>query len=488
MHKAGYLLALCAGASAACGTDVAIAVSAAPADAGVTGPEKPPQCMSGNIKDRLHRSTVPLSEPVRYKRTQYFFGLPQDDRIALSMVNNNVGMLAWVNSAGDTVHVTPLAARPDSITRFGNDVLVEGTELSGLVALEDGFALLTRRLDRGEPIGEGMTPTQATYLVRWKGIDEVFAAPLTGTKSIVEAPDDLKHDYPNPISSINALSGRLAVYGSHFGAYFSVRNGLGDRYKHEDPSMTTHADKFVEIDENGKFVSGWRMGCRQSLGNRLVADASGFHAFCMSDGTILLPGVALVLGTRDAPRLAPETAPASGGYAGGNFGSAIKIPSGYLVAWASRGTGPFDLHEPAVIVLDNDRKVVVVRWPFLTTREPMRDAVNVHAAPYGDKVLLVWETIDSPTFRNGYSTGTYGGTHFQLVDAQGQKASEEETLLESVAPNGQDEIVQFPNGDLAWAYVPEPRDFQTALSSSRLPNLPPLYEIKLVRLTYCTPP
>jgi hypothetical protein len=334
-------------------------------------------------------------------------------------------------------------------------------------------------------------------LVRWQNGREIFAVPLTGTVSIVDAPEDVKRDYPNPVGSINALSGRLAHYGSQFGAYFSVRGGLGDRYA--TPQTTTHADKFVQIDKDGQFVSGWRMGCRQSLGNRLVADASGFTAFCMSDGTLDTPGLRLVLGVGISRRIAGESRDAA--YAGGNFGSAVKVPDGYLVAWASRGVSgasnsnedpvpAFNFHEPAVAVLDNDRNRVLSQFPFLPDSQPapIRDAVNVHAANYGDKVLIVWETIDSPQFRaNGYSTGAYGGTHFQLVDAQGKKASEEETRLDFIAPNGQDEIVQFPNGDLGWAYVPEVRNFQTLVPATDLPNLPAIAEIRFVRLKYCVP-
>src|SRR5262245_19357368 len=144
MRKARYLAAVsCAIASAiaGCGTEVATAVYVPPPDAGAG---TPPQCPSTKIGDRLiHYGSVILDEPVRYKRTGYFFGLPQDDRIAFSVANNNVGMVAWVNAAGTTVRVTSLAIGADVISRIGADVPVEGTELSGLVALDDGFALLT---------------------------------------------------------------------------------------------------------------------------------------------------------------------------------------------------------------------------------------------------------------------------------------------------------------------------------------------------------
>jgi hypothetical protein len=499
MHKARSLFALSfACANAGCGTEVALAVYPVPADAGVPGlPEKPPQCGSTKLIDRLSYGAVPLPEAVRYKRTGYFFGLPQDDRIAFSMLNNHVGMVAWVNSSGTTVHVTFLAVGPDSISRVGADVPVDGTELSGLVALDDGFALLTRRPDIGEPIGPGMTQEQATFLVRWQNGGVTFAVPLTGTRSIVNVSDlALKRDFPNPVTGYpNPLSGRLAFNGSHFGAYFSVRGGVGDAH-----GLDSHADKFVEVDQSGQYVGGWRMGCRQSLGNRLVAEPSGFTAFCMSDGLIDTPGLRYVWGAGSSRRLASESVTREGAYVGGNFGSAVKIADGYVIAWASRGVTAgssvespipsYDLHEPAAIILDNSGNLIFKDWPFLAPApRPIRDAVNLHASPYGDKVLFVWETIDSPRFvaSNGYSTGAYGGTHFRLMDTQGKPASDDEIMPTSIAPNGQDEIVQLPSGDLLWAYVPEVRDFQMPVTSMALPSLPPIYEIKFVRLRYCIP-
>jgi hypothetical protein len=494
MQQARYLVALsCACASTACGTEIATAVEPPRVDAGPPGvPERPPQCNSTKIIDRLIQTTIPLTEGVRYKRSLSYFGLPQDERIALSSSPNNVSLVAWLNLAGTHVHVTRLAMTRTEIARFGTDYTVEGTELGGLVALDDGFALLTRRPDLGDPLGEGGMPTQATYLVRWRNDVEVFAAALTGTKSIVNVADadlNLKRDFP----LTNGVSGRLVFNGSHYGAYFVARGGQGDRW------FDQFADKFVQVDAGGGFVSGWRMGCRVYLGGRLVADGSRFVPFCMSDGRIETPGLTLVLGPFATRRLAYETYAEQ--YAGGNFGSAVKTNNGFLVAWASRGVNimgnsispAHDFHEPAVALVDNDlNPVPPPDWPFLPgSARRVRDAVNVHAAPYGDdKVLIVWETIDSPTYRpnSGYSTGTYGGTHFRFVDAAGKPASEPEMVPSAIAPNGQDEIVQLPNRDLVWAYVPEePRDFQTPVSSVQLPNLPVISKIGFVRLLYCPP-
>jgi hypothetical protein len=505
MQKARIVVALsCACASAACSTEIATAVHPRP----TPGLPEPQPCTSPRITDRITETSITLPEAVRYRRSLSYFGLPQDERIAFSSSTNNASYVAWLNNSGTYVHVTPVAVTGTEMARSEPDYLVPGTELSGLVAFDDGFALLTRRTDRGDPIGEGGMPAQATHLVRWKNGSELFAVALTGTASITNADLSEKRDYPF------GQSGRLAFKGTHYGAYFSVRGFSAptggppqDRYAGE------HGDKFVQIDDSGRLVNAWRMGCRQHLQGRLIADESGFVRFCLSDGTIGNPGLQVVEGTANARHLAFESSPPpmiERGYGGGNFGSAVKTASGYLVAWSSRGvslpinaTSPeaaHESHEPAVAVLDNNRQLTSSpEWPFLMTRPPPQDAVNVHAAAYGDKVLVVWETIETPQFRHprelptvrageGFSTGVYGGTHFRLVDAAGKSASQEDWLPRAIAPNGADDIVQLSNGDLMWAYVREPqRDFQTIVANADLPNLPNLYEIRLVRLTYCIP-
>ena len=486
MQKARYLVVVsCACASAACGTEVARAVDIA-RDAGPTGiPVSPPVCNSNYVTDRIIRGEVTLPEPVSYRRAGYYYGHPQDDRIAFATTRNNGGLVAWLNSAGTHVHVT--AITPD-LQRDGDDVVVEGTEVSGLVAFDDGFALLTRRTDPGEPLGDAMTPVQAAYLVRWQNGAEAFAVPLTGTKSITNAPDSEKRDYPT------GLSGRLAFSGAQFGAYFTVRGAANDRY------VNLNSDKLVQVDETGLFAGGWRAACRQSLGTRLLAEMDRFVPFCISDGEVGTPGLYAALGTRSARRLATEVTYSSGNYATGNFGSAVPRPDGYLVAWASRGVSSNgnaanNSHEPAVALVNPDLYLVADSvWPFQPVKgaEPAEDAVNVHAAPYGNRVLLVWETIASPQYRPGYghSTGQYGGLHFRFVDFEGNAASEEEEMADPIAPNGPDDIVQFPTtGDLGWAYVVEPgRSFETLLTPSSVPNTPPINKIGFVRLTYCTGP
>ena len=503
MLKARSLIAMsCACASAACGTEIARAVDiAVPPTVGPGGlPEKPPVCSTSKLVERLLYGKVMLPDAVRYKRSAYFFGFPQDDRIAFSVSDNNVGQVAWMSNGGTKVHVTPISpvdfAPTANDIRAGEDVTLDGFDVGGLVALKDGFALLTRRPDPGEPISE--STGQATFLVRWADdVQDVrFAVPLTGTNYKNNTTDLYeKRDFPLPVSPITT-SGRLVFDGARFGAYFGVRGGLGDRYANQS------SDKFVVLDDAGQYVSGFRAACRQNLGMRLLFDTSGFVPFCLSDGEFGNAGAGAYVvtpATKALRRVMPEITIASGGV-GGNFGSAVKLPNGYMLVAATRGVitrygqiiGPWrDFHSPGVAMVKKDLTIAYDRvWPFIPEDDPTfvltDDAVNVHAQAYGsDKVLVVWETIAQPILQsNGASVGNYGGTHLRLIDVNGNSASEDEVVPTSIAPNGPDEIVHFPNGDLGWAYVPEDRVFQNITA----PSVSALTEIRFVRLPYCTPP
>jgi hypothetical protein len=368
--------------------------------------------------------------------------------------------------------VTPIA--PAEFSPAGNDVranedmLVDGFDVGGLVALDDGFALLTRRADPGEPIPE--SAGQATFLVRWQnGTGPLFAVPLTGTESRTSADAAEKRDFPLPISPIS-LAGRLVV-----------------------------------VDEAGQVVSSFRALCRRNLGSRLLYDTTGFVPFCLSDGDYGTAGLYAVPPTKPTIKLATESTFSTGNYVGGNFGSAVKLANGngYVVVWATRGfryanggiVAGYESHAPAIALLKKDLTLVAgnnPNWPFIPRTDAggygpvYEDAVNVHAQAYGDKVLIVWETITSPVYRpnTGVSTGNYGGTHFQLIDANGYIASAEEIVPNSIAPNGPDDIVLFPNGDIGWAYVPEDRYFQNFTAPN---GVSALTEIRFVRLPYCTP-
>src|SRR5512147_2017643 len=111
------------------------------------------------LEDRLTVSKIPVSGNIAWQRAGYD-GFPADERIALSVHPSGQGYLAWgeVNASSGQVdvpspvrvHVTPLDA---SFARHGDDVVLEGgQEVSGLVAHDNGFAILTKIDNPGKDI------------------------------------------------------------------------------------------------------------------------------------------------------------------------------------------------------------------------------------------------------------------------------------------------------------------------------------------------
>jgi hypothetical protein len=181
------------------------------------------------------------------------------------------------------------------------------------------------------------------------------------------------------------------------------------------------------------------------------------------------------------------------GYSGGELGSIVKLSDGrYFVAWASRGvratnTLPIevamDTHDIGFVVLSGDY-VPLTRpdWLFST---PNVDEINFHLAPYGDRLLAVWETVNNPVCRSGVCVGAYGGTHVRLFRTDGSPVGPAEDI--PWAPNGGDDIVVLPDFDLAWAFAGDARDPSTLINAaSGAPSVPPTRQIGIARFALCS--
>ncbi len=482
MRTDWYLLAAIWG-SLGCGTKIAQTTYDLPSDRVVSDgsivPQGPPTCGS-TLKGRLSVTKVDLDYDIRYKQLG-FGGVAGDERLAFNVPVNGGAQVAWLDNALASVHVTPLA---EDLTRAGPDVIVDGFDLGGIVTHDDGFAVLTRRNDPGDPIGDipdGGTIAPAAFLVRVRAGREAWAAPLTGTSSITDDPDSERHDCST------GLFGRLAFNGSFYGSYFAARGCKGDLWDGR------FGDKLVYADTSGLFLQGgWPWRCSRNLGLRLLPEANAFTSLCISDGTPQA-GVNVVISGQPSRLLAHEyTIP---GYSGAQFGSIIKLADGrYFVAWVSRGVREtpsgafevgFDTHDIGYVILDQNY-VPMGRADWLFPQTLNIDELNVHLAPYGpDRILIVWETVTNPQCNAGVCLGTYGGTYARLLKLDGSPASEAEIIEQT--PNGADDIVVFPNHDLGWAFVPEVRDYSKTLSApGGVPAVPPVRQIGIARLAYCS--
>jgi hypothetical protein len=446
-------------------------------DAQPSGPEAGAERCPESLSERLTTTTIQLDEEIRYKQRGYDEA-PRDERVALSIAPDGSGQLAWLNQAGTHVHVTPLGSE---LTRRGDDVVLEGLEVGGLAARNDGFALLTRRDDPGEPLRDPAAMDRvapAALLLQVRGGAELEPRALTGTLAVTRgAFPDARECAPTP------LHGRLIWSGAMYGAYFKLHGCEGD------PHASLYGDKLVYLDDTGEALpggSGWI--CSISQGVRLVAESAAFTALCLSDS---MPARGLHLAVEGEPvrTLAPEIG--HSGYSGGQFGSIVKLRDGsYVVGWLSRGVTAPASNEPARAAADiaflrlgDDHAPIGA--PRSLRETPDIAEANLHLAVYGAGVLVVWDRVEELRCGEWTCWGRYTGTRARHVTPDGSPLSDEVSI--AAAPNTEDDIAVFPNGDLAWAYVEEDArnyDRPLALEAGR-PSVPAKRSLSIARLRAC---
>ncbi|WLW51320.1 hypothetical protein [Streptomyces sp. YU58] len=373
-------------------------------------------------------------------------------RTATAVAPNGTLRVAW--PASDGVHVTPLTAAGK---RSAADTVVKGAkEVGGLVAHNDGFALLTRVADTNK------WKETAAAIVRYTGAKKTWSTKLTGTASHDTAP---------------LLDGQLTWNGTKYGAYFVVHGAGGFADGH-------FGDKLSYVSAAGKKLSGgWSWGCSHNEGIALHAEQTGaFTSLCFDDwrsGLFVSTGIG-----------APDNAPVVqreqcwAGYCGGTFasrtGDLVKSSTGrYATAFASRGAtsaakNPDDTsgrgwtvksktstHQVAVAFLKN-RNSGPGKAIYLTNTKAA-EHVNVRLAPYGkDRLLLSWESLKNPKCANGTCTGTFTGTHLRLIDWNGKFQSADKV----VAARLTGDIAVQKDGTLTWAYVPVTPSYASALTGT----------------------
>ncbi|TDU05357.1 hypothetical protein EDD99_3867 [Streptomyces sp. 846.5] len=441
-------------ASASASKSAAAAKSAsasASARASAAAATKPAASASTPLAQRLSTTSLTLSSPLHYLE-QGYNEMPQWTRVAVAAAPGGKVQVAW--PAANGIHVTPLGP---TLNRSGADTVVAGAqEVGGLVAHDDGFALLTRVADSNK------WNDTAAALIRYRNGARVFTDKLTGTASNDTSP---------------VLDGQLAWNGTEYGAYFVVHGAGGFADGH-------FGDKLVYTGATGSRLSdGWDWGCSHNEGIALYPEKSGpFTSVCLDDwrsGLFVSTGIG-----------APDVAPVLGreqcwaGYCGGAFpdgtGTIVKSAAGrYAVAVASRGaasaqknvadssgrgwtvTPRWSTHQVAVDFLSNS-STPSGKAVYLTA-DPSTDHVNVRIAPYGGSRLLVtWESVSGASCASGTCTGRFSGTHLELIDYSGRVLTPAVVVPEHISGD----IAVLPGGDLAWASVAATPNYSTALGAS----------------------
>ncbi|MFK0105983.1 hypothetical protein [Streptomyces sp. NPDC091217] len=387
------------------------------------------------------------------------------NRTATAVAPNGTIQVAW--PAADGVHVTPLTTAGK---RSGADTVVKGAkEVGGMVAHNDGFALLTRVADTNK------WKDTAAAIVRYTGGRKTWSTKLTGTATHDTSP---------------TLDGQLTWNGSKYGAYFVVHGAGGFADGH-------YGDKLSYISAKGtKLNGGWSWGCSHNEGIALHAETSGaFTSLCFDDwrsGLFVSTGIG-------APDVAPvvQREQCWAGYCGGTFpsrtGDLVKSSAGrYATAFASRGaasakknsadssgrgwsvTPKTATHQVAIAFLKN-RNSGPGKAVYLTSARTVEN-VDVHVAPYGkDKLLVSWESLKNAKCSAGTCTGTFTGTHLRLVDWTGKFVGADNVVSAHLTGD----IAVLKDGSLTWAYAPVTPTYGTPLIGSS----PTTTTLRIARLT-----
>jgi hypothetical protein len=445
--------------------------------------ESPPPTDVGNpdacpesLEDRLTVSSVQVSRDIRYKLLGYE-GYPFDERVAFAPAPDGSAYVAWTDDNTSRAMVTPL---DQQYVRAGDDIDSAGSEVGGLVAHDDGFALLTLRAEPGQQstaTGDANLGRTVT-LLRYRAGAEAYAAALTGASSVTQAYNALLRD-----AAPGYLYGRLAWNGAKYGAYFIIETAP-DATR---PPMLT--DKLVYLDDTGAGLPGGFDGkCASNQGLRLWPESDVFTPVCLTDAQPA-PGVNLVPEDQDPLLLAPEAF--ARGWSGGQMGSIVKLPdNSYFVGWLSRDVvegGSSNqtarlASDIALMRLGPDRKALGERQWLVET--PYVAETNLHFARYGhDRILMVWDAITGIRC-DRMCYGNYAGTYARVLDSSGKLIRGDRL---SAVPNHHDDLVTLPNGDVAWAYVPdEARDYSSVPPSRDDRVLAPAKRsFTVARLRYC---
>lgn len=439
------------------------------------------------LAERLTVVAIPVDKNVAWQKPGYD-GFPVDERVALAVQPNGHVQLAWLevdpaqlgSGAPRGFHVTPLDS---SLARRGDDAILVGVkEIAGLVAHDDGFALLARgaNLGRRLDLGEG-EPDDVAFLVRGQN-GRLQVQALTGSESLDPAQTGTWY---SPF-----LEGQLAWNDGTYGAYFVVRGGQGDANQGFYRDAVVFRDSLLQ-------PTGWPAvhGCENNHGIRLIPDTGKANlvgatwpaipqltGVCVQEGR---PSVKLTELEADRPVSVEEVG--WPGYSGAQLGSLVKVPGGYLVAWLSLGdTNDNQGHDIRLARLDDSFNVT--SGPTWFARTPGREEWNLHVVPYGpnrDRLLMVYGEIEisgSTGERHAMFTGNFLGTHLVLIDSHGKPISSDEIVSGTPTTANSEPVVLAPTSDVAWAFVNLAPDYTAVIAGA---NGPGQRTLNIARLRYC---
>lgn len=423
-----------------------------------------------------HVGSLALSSSFGPVKESYWTGYPHHRRTPFAVSpDGKSAYLAYLDASETGVHVQQVD--PLTFAAVGDAVTVSGgKEAGGLVAHNDGFALLT---NEALPSGTSNAPPASTpvaVLYRYTSGKETFKTFLGGPSNagdmgMLSSPD---------------LNGDLAYSeaAGMYGAYFVVTAYSGSAQGH-------FGDAIQYVNDNGTLEqiqgasSSW--GCSHNTGIAFEAsDSAPFASICSEDqGAIWLNTGATGM-DKSGVKISNENVTngagneAMGGMSGSYSGLArFQDSDSYIFSWVSRGAKDLTTNDwmgagythsvnrtvnrNVAIATMSDKKTLVgkqatselgadgdsqVNW--ITTGSA--DCSNAHVATF-DKTsaLVTWEEIAEPTcdFIAMGCKGAYTGSYFQLV-TDGKKVGEPVKATDVYVAG---DMVTMADGRVCWPYV-----------------------------------
>ncbi|KAI1423154.1 hypothetical protein F5Y12DRAFT_759101 [Xylaria sp. FL1777] len=429
----------------------------------------------GSTSLEKHVDSLALDFSFKPVKEAYWTNLPHHRRTPFAVSpDGKSAFLAYLDSSETDVHVQQVD--PDTFVAVGSAVTIEGAkEAGGLVAHDDGFALLT---NEALPSGTANAPPDSTpvaVLYRYTDGTQTWKTFLAGP------------DVDSSVGSLASpdLNGDL-VYSSEaglYGAYFVVTAYSGDAEGHYGDSV-----QYVKTDGTLTTISGatssW--GCSHNTGIAFeAADEAPFASLCAEDqGEIWLNTAGQGMG---GVKVSNENTTNGGsgepmGGMSGSYSNVVRLvdSDSYVFAWVSRGA--VDLTENEWLGggntqcsnRTNNRNVAIAQFSDKNTldgeeatfeigaadgdsqvnwiTQGTADASNAHVAAFdGESVVVTWEEIKNPycpVIAMGCQ-GEFTGTRFQLV-TRGAKVGE--PLVETDVYVAGD-MVTLADGKVCWPYV-----------------------------------
>lgn len=402
----------------------------------------------------------------------YWTGYPHHRRTPFAVSPDGLSAyLAYLDSSSTGVHVQQVD--PKSFAAVGDAVTVSaGKEAGGLVAHNDGFALLTNEIS--SPSG---TDNPIPVVYRYTEGKEAWKTYLGGS--------DIDSDGSNASPDIN---GDLVFseQSGHYAAYIVVTAYEGWATGHFGDSI-----RYLDADGNLEEIQGasssW--GCSHNTGIAFeAADAPPFASICAEDqGAIWLntegQGMSTV-GTKISNEVTingGSNEPMGG--MGGSYSSLARFidEDSYIFSWVSRGAVDLTLNEwmgegytnsqprtenrNVAIAIMSDKKTLVgeeatsevgvadgdsqINW----VTEGSNDCSNAHAAAFdGSHALVTWEEIENPVcdFEAMGCAGEFAGTFYQLVSSTGEKVGSPVKSTDTFVAG---DMVTMADGRICWPYV-----------------------------------